>query len=116
MTFGSPSVSGTAKNTAALQRDAPTSQAGNLLRAATRSDDATTGDDGAKVGHEGLRPVGEATVDGRVCRVSLVCPHMGGTLAWNDAEESWDCPLHGSRFTADGTLLEGPAVDDLKRR
>ncbi|WP_394283859.1 Rieske 2Fe-2S domain-containing protein [Corynebacterium sp.] len=40
---------------------------------------------------------------------------MGGTLAWNDAEQSWDCPLHGSRFTADGTLREGPATQDLKR-
>lgn len=42
-----------------------------------------------------------------------LCSHMGGFLAWNDAEQSWDCPLHGSRFCADGTLLEGPAVDDI---
>ncbi|MDF3312787.1 Rieske 2Fe-2S domain-containing protein [Rhodococcus sp. T2V] len=36
-------------------------------------------------------------------------------LRWNDAEDSWDCPLHGSRFTAAGTLLEGPATTDLRR-
>lgn len=42
-----------------------------------------------------------------------LCPHLGGLLAWNDAEQSWDCPLHGSRFGADGALLEGPAVDDI---
>ena len=60
-----------------------------------------------------LRPTAVSTVDGRTCRVSAVCPHLGGILAWNDAERSWDCPLHGSRFAADGTRLEGPATTDL---
>lgn len=62
----------------------------------------------------GLHPVGVSTVDGRTCKVSGVCPHLGGILLWNDAEKSWDCPLHGSRFAADGKLLEGPATDDLE--
>ncbi|QGF23318.1 FAD-dependent oxidoreductase [Raineyella fluvialis] len=65
-------------------------------------------------GHHGL-PEGVSTVDGVTCRVSAVCTHAGGVLGWNDAEKSWDCPLHGSRFAADGTILEGPAVADLKR-
>jgi Rieske Fe-S protein len=34
-------------------------------------------------------------------------------VAWNGAERTWDCPLHGSRFAADGRRLEGPAVADL---
>lgn len=42
------------------------------------------------------------------------CPHLGGVLAWNPAEQSWDCPLHGSRFAAGGALLQGPATDDLR--
>jgi glycine/D-amino acid oxidase-like deaminating enzyme len=46
-------------------------------------------------------------------RVSPVCPHLGGIVNWNDADESWECPLHGSRFAPDGTLLEGPATRDL---
>lgn len=63
-----------------------------------------------------LRPVGEASGDdGTTCRVSLVCPHMGAALTWNDVERSWDCPWHGSRFTACGKLIEGPATSDLRR-
>ena len=57
-----------------------------------------------------------STVEGRTCRVSAVCPHLGGVLTWNDAELSWDCPLHGSRFRADGRLVEGPATSDLEPR
>ncbi len=66
------------------------------------------------VGRRDGRPVAVSTVDGTTCALSAVCPHMGGILTWNDAERSWDCPLHASRFSHDGTLLEGPAVDGLK--
>ncbi|ORB74156.1 FAD-dependent oxidoreductase [Mycobacterium scrofulaceum] len=51
--------------------------------------------------------------DGTEYRVSPVCPHLGGIVNWNDADEAWECPLHGSRFAPDGTLLEGPATRDL---
>lgn len=43
-------------------------------------------------------------------RDAPVCTHLGGVLAWNEAEQSWDCPLHGSRFATDGSILDGPAV------
>lgn len=49
-------------------------------------------------------------------RVSRVCPHMGGVVRWNDLEQSWDCPVHGSRFAPDGALLEGPATEGLAPR
>ncbi|MDQ4503507.1 FAD-dependent oxidoreductase [Sinomonas sp. ASV322] len=60
-------------------------------------------------------PVGRCRVDGEEYTVSGVCTHLGGALRWNEAEKSWDCPLHGSRFAADGTLLEGPATRSLRR-
>ncbi|RPF21703.1 FAD-dependent oxidoreductase [Myceligenerans xiligouense] len=59
------------------------------------------------------RPTGQR--DG-ARQVSRVCPHLGGVVRWNDQEESWDCPVHGSRFAADGALLEGPATEGLSPR
>lgn len=67
------------------------------------------------IAHRGAHPVGISTVDGVTRAVSAVCPHLGGVLRWNDAECTWDCPLHASRFTADGIRIEGPAVRDLAR-
>lgn len=63
---------------------------------------------------EGARPVGICQIAGITHRVSAVCTHLGGVLSWNDAEQSWDCPLHGSRFTHNGVRLEGPATRDLQ--
>ncbi len=42
------------------------------------------------------------------------CPHLGCALKYNKAEHSWDCPCHGSRFSADGELIDNPATDDKK--
>ena len=54
--------------------------------------------------------------EGAVHAVSPVCTHMGCTVTWNTAETTWDCPCHGSRFTCDGAVIQGPAVKDLERK
>ncbi|MFN2318915.1 MAG: FAD-dependent oxidoreductase [Dermatophilaceae bacterium] len=63
-----------------------------------------------------IAPTAVSQVDGERCAVSAVCSHLGGILAWNDAEESWDCPLHASRFTAAGDVIEGPATRGIGRQ
>jgi len=65
------------------------------------------------VANRGGQPVGISTVGGTTRAVSAVCSHLGGVLTWNDAECTWDCPLHASRFAPDGTRIEGPATRDL---
>ena len=50
---------------------------------------------------------------GAVHAVSPVCTHVGCYVHWNNAERSWDCPCHGSRFSPTGEVLNGPAVKGL---
>jgi glycine/D-amino acid oxidase-like deaminating enzyme/nitrite reductase/ring-hydroxylating ferredoxin subunit len=54
--------------------------------------------------------------DGELFAVSPTCTHMGCRVHWNSMETSWDCPCHGSRFSPDGTVIEGPAILPLMRK
>ncbi|EEG78793.1 FAD-dependent oxidoreductase [Dethiobacter alkaliphilus] len=53
--------------------------------------------------------------DGKLHVVDTTCTHLGCELNWNSAERSWDCPCHGSRFTYDGEIIQGPAITPLKK-
>lgn len=53
-------------------------------------------------------------IDGEVSINSAICTHMGCVVHWNNAEKSWDCPCHGSRFDTAGEVIEGPALAALK--
>jgi Rieske Fe-S protein len=45
---------------------------------------------------------------------SAVCTHFGCHLHWNSFERCWDCPCHGSQFSIDGAVLNGPAIHPLE--
>jgi len=45
---------------------------------------------------------------------SPICTHMGGVVRWNEVEQTWDCPVHGGRFSATGERIYGPPQDPLE--
>lgn len=53
------------------------------------------------------------TLGGKMHAVSALCTHMGCIVTWNNADLTWDCPCHGSIFSADGKVIHGPAVEPL---
>jgi Rieske Fe-S protein len=52
--------------------------------------------------------------DGTLHEHSAICVHLGCVVNWNAAEETWDCPCHGSRYDGrDGHVVQGPANSGL---
>jgi glycine/D-amino acid oxidase-like deaminating enzyme/nitrite reductase/ring-hydroxylating ferredoxin subunit len=88
---------------------------GDLASAATRQlefEELAPGQ--SRVGRVGSRLVAAHRADdGALHAVDARCTHLGCTVSFNDAERSWDCPCHGSRYALDGSVLHGPAVEPL---
>lgn len=71
--------------------------------------------EGKVVSIEGERVGAYRDENGELHVVDITCTHLGCELVWNEAEKTWDCPCHGSRFNYDGDNVEGPAFNPLKK-
>ena len=70
--------------------------------------------EGAIVEEKGRKVAGYRHASGQVTVLSRKCTHLGCSVQWNATLESWDCPCHGSRFDAEGRVVNGPAQRDLE--
>ncbi|WP_407561773.1 FAD-dependent oxidoreductase [Streptomyces sp. 184] len=89
--------------------------AGDRLPGATAAsaDDVPRGG-GAVVRHGTGHVAVHRDADGKLHRVRARCTHLGCLVRFNDAETTWECPCHGSRFDVDGQVLQGPATRPLR--
>lgn len=62
---------------------------------------------------DGARVAAYRDPRGVVTLCSAACTHMDCEVHFNNAETSWDCPCHGSRFRVDGSVIAGPAERPL---
>jgi menaquinol-cytochrome c reductase iron-sulfur subunit len=51
--------------------------------------------------------------DGQVKVYSPICPHLGCGFRWDQQDQLFKCPCHGSIFAIDGTVQAGPAPRPL---
>ena len=69
-------------------------------------------------GHQVIRldiPAAIQNTDEGIIAISLVCTHLGCTIDENEDGEGFTCPCHGSRYTKNGVVLQGPATKTLPR-
>lgn len=63
-----------------------------------------------------IKEAGEGIIIERIKgKPTPTCTHLGCKLSWNPLEEIWECSCHGSKFTKRGFVIEGPAINDLKK-
>lgn len=70
--------------------------------------------EGSVVMFNGRRAGAYKDANGKLYVVDTTCQHMGCECEWNDGEKTWDCPCHGSRYSFNGEVIEGPALNSLE--
>ena len=70
--------------------------------------------EGSVVMYHGKRAGAYKDESGKLYLVDTTCTHLGCETEWNDAEKTWDCPCHGSRYSYDGDVIEGPTKKPLE--
>ncbi|MGB7981882.1 MAG: FAD-dependent oxidoreductase [Candidatus Nanopelagicales bacterium] len=107
-----PRLAGSAQGWAQLA--AGNAQVGvDLIRGWLLDPGSGTPAEGEGIVTRGLPPRAVSNTDGRLRSCRAVCTHLGGVVRWNDVERTWDCSLHGSRFTPYGAVVDGPATTSL---
>jgi nucleotide-binding universal stress UspA family protein/nitrite reductase/ring-hydroxylating ferredoxin subunit len=84
-----------------------------IARTVGRSVDDLAPGTGGLVDMAGTRVAAYKDEAGGLHALNPRCTHMGCTVDWNEADRTWDCPCHGSRYSVDGTVIEGPATRPL---
>ncbi|MFF2243558.1 FAD-dependent oxidoreductase [Arthrobacter sp. NPDC058130] len=72
--------------------------------------------EGTVVEIDGEKTAVYADPAGGLVAVSAICTHLGCTVGFNADDSTWDCPCHGSRFAANGVVIQGPAAENLAPR
>jgi nitrite reductase/ring-hydroxylating ferredoxin subunit len=90
--------------------------ADRVLAPGIRDIETLAAGEGGIVSCQGEKVAGHRDRTGALHAVSARCTHLGCQVAWNAAEQTWDCPCHGSRFRPDGSVIEGPATRPLSPR
>jgi glycine/D-amino acid oxidase-like deaminating enzyme/nitrite reductase/ring-hydroxylating ferredoxin subunit len=91
-----------------LIRDRFAGAEGTSLRAVKRGE-------GKIIDRNGASVAAYRDDNGTMTLRSAVCTHMGCLVDWNEAERTWDCPCHGSRFKPNGEVIAGPAESPLTK-
>jgi Rieske Fe-S protein len=85
------------------------------LEFVTKDPSELQNDEGSVVLVNGKRAGAYRDQEGKLHIVDTTCTHLGCECEWNHGDRTWDCPCHGSRYTFDGEVVEGPTKMPLKK-